>query len=188
MCRGISTSHSGKFPHNGRHTRPRGQSLLEFALIAPVFFALLFGTLDVGMAFKTRSAYQEAALQAVRVAAASGQELGADDDALHAFQTTLSTEDLRNISSIEVFDATVGAPSSVVNTYVYDSASKSFVCAPTSDCSSTSSWAPTQRSISVSQLDNIGIRVTYSINSVLNLLPPVHLVETASTTLEPWSY
>ncbi len=188
MRRGIFAPPSGMFPHAGRHMRPRGQSLLEFALVAPIFFALLLGTLDVGMAFKTRSAYQEAALQAVRVAAASGQELGSDDNALHALQMTLSTENLRNISSVDVFDATVGAPSSVVNTYMYDSASQSFMCAPASDCSGTSSWAPAKRSITVSQLDAIGIRVTYSINSVLNLLPPVHLVETASTTLEPWSY
>ncbi len=90
-------------PHRTRGRR--GQSMVEFALVVPIFLTLLFGTLEVGMLFKTRSAYQVAALQAVRVAAAAGNDANADQYALNQLQATLPVEDLTRIVRIMIFRA-----------------------------------------------------------------------------------
>src|SRR5947209_13065946 len=100
-------------PHGvtGRGRRARGQSTAEFALAIPVFLVLLFGALEMGLLFKTRSAYQEAAQQAVRVAAAAGNATDADTQALSQLQITLPDENLTKINKVTIFKATVsGAP------------------------------------------------------------------------------
>lgn len=81
----------------------RGQSLVEFALVIPLFIALLFGTLEMGLLFKTRSAFQEAALEAGRAVAAAGQSADADVQALQEMQNTLSAEDLTKITKITIY-------------------------------------------------------------------------------------
>jgi len=47
----------------------RGQALVEFALIAPVFFLLLFGIVDFGMAMDHRITLQHAVREGARYAA-----------------------------------------------------------------------------------------------------------------------
>ena len=47
----------------------RGQTLVEFALIAPVFFILLFGIIDFGMALDHRITLQHAVREGARYAA-----------------------------------------------------------------------------------------------------------------------
>ncbi len=58
-----------------RRKGEKGQSLLEFALVAPIFFLVLFAIVDFGMAFHawitvTNSAREGARLGAVRATAA----------------------------------------------------------------------------------------------------------------------
>jgi len=83
----------------------RGQSIVEFALAVPIFLALLIGTLEAGLAYKARGAYQEATLEAVRVAAAAGQASDADQLALDELQRTLVGENLSNITSVVIYKA-----------------------------------------------------------------------------------
>jgi len=47
----------------------RGQTLVEFALIAPVFFILLFGIIDFGMALDHRITLEHAVREGARYAA-----------------------------------------------------------------------------------------------------------------------
>ena len=58
-----------------RRKGEKGQSLLEFALVAPIFFVLLFAIVDFGMAFQawitvTNAAREGARLGVVRATAA----------------------------------------------------------------------------------------------------------------------
>ena len=58
------------FTHIVRRLRSeRGQALVEFALIAPLFFVLLFGMLDFGKAFNYWSTQQQMANEGARLAA-----------------------------------------------------------------------------------------------------------------------
>lgn len=56
----------------------RGQSLVEVALILPLFVTLTLGTADGGRAFYYREAVTNAARQALRVAVSSSQESTGD--------------------------------------------------------------------------------------------------------------
>jgi Flp pilus assembly protein TadG len=58
------------FTHIVRRLRSeRGQALVEFALIAPLFFVLLFGMLDFGKAFNYWNVEQQMANEGARLAA-----------------------------------------------------------------------------------------------------------------------
>ena len=49
-----------------RRTRSRGQALVEFALVVPIFFLLLFGFIDIGRYVYTTTAYGQAAREGAR--------------------------------------------------------------------------------------------------------------------------
>jgi Flp pilus assembly protein TadG len=55
----------------------RGQSLVEFALVLPVFLLLLVGVAEFGRAWMTRNILTGAAREAVRVAAVQGNTASA---------------------------------------------------------------------------------------------------------------
>jgi len=60
---------SGKEPNPGQALRSRsGQSLVEFALVAPLFFLLVFGITDFGRLFFTQETLQFALREAGRYA------------------------------------------------------------------------------------------------------------------------
>ena len=51
---------------SGRRDRTRGQALVEFALVLPLFFLLLFGIIDVGRLVYVSNAFNQAAREAAR--------------------------------------------------------------------------------------------------------------------------
>jgi Flp pilus assembly protein TadG len=55
----------------------RGQSLVEFTLLLPVFLLLLIGTAEFGRAWMTRNILTGAAREAVRIAAVQGNTASA---------------------------------------------------------------------------------------------------------------
>ncbi|HWS15226.1 MAG TPA: TadE/TadG family type IV pilus assembly protein [Candidatus Methylomirabilis sp.] len=54
------------------HRSIRGQSLVEFALVLPVFLLLLIGVTEFGRAWMTRNILTGASREAVRIAAVQG--------------------------------------------------------------------------------------------------------------------
>jgi Flp pilus assembly protein TadG len=71
-----------------RRQRPRGQALVEFALVLPVIVLLIFGIVDVGRAVFTYNTLSEAARQASRTAIVN-QSSGAPEGAAIAYAPTL---------------------------------------------------------------------------------------------------
>ena len=149
--------------------------------------------LDVGVAFKTRAAYQEAAQAAVRAGAMVG---ATDQDALNRVRTMLVGENLNNISSVTIYDATASggivAPMSATvptsTTYMYDP-TIGFVCNDTKlppPC--RSGW--TQRNTTAQQgpLDTMGLEIDYTYRSVTGLLGPMSMKQIATALLEPTTY
>ncbi len=185
-------------------TGRRGQSLVEFALAIPVFLFLLIGTLDIGMLFKTHIAYQQAVQEAVRIDVGTG---GSDQLALNQLQAMLPVENLNNIVSVTVYDATLSGaqvtastvPSSTTpdsTTYSYNSTTNSFVCSGTSHgppCDPTTTWDPSTRNSTFVQtatgsLDRLGIKVVYRYQGLLGEFAPLQLTEVDSAQLEPTTY
>jgi Flp pilus assembly protein TadG len=60
-----------------RSTSIRGQSLVEFALVLPVFLLLLIGITEFGRAWMTRNILTGASREAVRIAAVQGNTASA---------------------------------------------------------------------------------------------------------------
>ncbi len=192
------------------HRHERGQTVVEFALVIPVVLLLLFATLELGMFYKTHSAYQEAAQEAVRIAAAAGNagdatSQNADAQALAQFKSMLPGEDLNAIQSVTVYDATAGGdfyvnppgPMDHAHTdYLYKNGL--FVCAVANPgglsqdqgppCVSESYWDPTIRNTTVAALDHIGVKVVYKTRGVTGILPTLTITQTATTVMEPFAY
>jgi len=81
----------------------RGQSLVEFALVLPVFLLLLIGVAEFGRAWMTRNILTGASREAVRIAAVQGNTASA----LSRANTILSSA---GISGASVNIADDGAP------------------------------------------------------------------------------
>lgn len=176
--------------------------MVEFALVLPLFVLLLYGSIEVGLLFKTQGAYEEAAFEAVRVAAAAANATDADQQALVQLQTMLPAENLANIASVTIYDATAsGAPiapitatGSVTSTfytiYTYRPG-VGFVCPGTSTpppCASGSSWNPAVRNTRVPSLDNIGLKIMYTYRSLTGFLPSYTSTQIATALVEPRTY
>jgi len=85
------------------HKTIRGQSLVEFALVLPVFLLLLIGIAEFGRAWMTRNILTGASREAVRIAAVQGNTASARSRA----NTILSSA---GISGATVNIADDGAP------------------------------------------------------------------------------
>ena len=62
-----------------RRRTGRGQTLVEFALVLPVFLLLLFGLVDMGRYVYLNSTLSQAAREAARVAAVEASWIGSSD-------------------------------------------------------------------------------------------------------------
>ena len=63
-----------------RRRRERGQSLVELALVIPVFFVLVFGIVDFGLGLKAWITITNSAREAARYAAVTCATTSADED------------------------------------------------------------------------------------------------------------
>ena len=52
--------------HRWDRSRLRGQTLAEFAIVAPLFFLLLFGIIDIGRYIYVTTAFNQAAREGAR--------------------------------------------------------------------------------------------------------------------------
>ena len=69
----------------GNRRRFRGQSMVEFALVAPIFFFMIFGVMEGGWLFYNQNAITNAARDGSRYAAVHGtQSQGITDATLQA--------------------------------------------------------------------------------------------------------
>jgi hypothetical protein len=67
--------------HLDRRARCRGQSLVEFTLVVPLFVVMLFGIFDGGRAVYMTSVLSQAAREAARVASVEARWIGSTDPA-----------------------------------------------------------------------------------------------------------
>lgn len=62
-----------------RTLRERGASMVEFALVAPLFFAIIFGGIEVGLMFRSYLAVENLSRSAARIASIERNNATADD-------------------------------------------------------------------------------------------------------------
>ncbi len=69
--------------------RRHGQSLVEFALMGPIFFVLLMGTIDLGRAIYIYNTISDAAREGARAAVPAQVPVASQDDIVTAINTKL---------------------------------------------------------------------------------------------------
>ena len=73
----------------------KGQSLVEFVLVLPIFIILLFGIMEFGRIWETMNVLTSAAREGARVAAVTNPDAGA---ATSAAQNLLTSANIRNVT------------------------------------------------------------------------------------------
>ncbi len=160
--------------------RAKGQALVEFTIVIPVFMLLLLGMMEFGFAFSDRLTLGNATREGARVGsslvtgmttACSGDPAGVDTAIIASLQFILksggSDVNLSHITSIKIFKATsTGAQSGgSVNTWTYTPGS-----GPDADTGpgierldfspSSTNWAACTRR-NTAPADSLGVSITY---------------------------
>ncbi len=88
--------------------RARGQSMTEFALIAPLLFLVLFAIVQFGVLMLTKSALTYATREGARVASIHGSEPNANDQICAALRNGLVSSGINpnNLGTVLIFKAT----------------------------------------------------------------------------------
>jgi Flp pilus assembly protein TadG len=147
-------------------TANRGQALVEFTLVLPVFLLILFGMLEFGSAIDHRTAMAYAVREGARV----GATLGAGGSTPNAVDPTIVTAVQRgltdpilmeNISGIDIFksDSNGNPVAGKVNRYDGNGT-----------LIGTAGWPATSRVAGLSG-DSIGVGVRYDFHPITPLAP-----------------
>lgn len=86
------------------HDEHRGQALVEFALVLPLFIFLLIAIIEFAFAFSTMNALSFAARDVARVGVEGGDRQGTDCSMLVTLESTVgATTDRAGVSQLEIF-------------------------------------------------------------------------------------
>jgi hypothetical protein len=166
--------------------RQRGQGLVEFTIVVPVFLLLLFAMLDFGLAFYSNLTIAYASREGARVGAALADGGGAsggcgtgevDKYVIAAVERVLDSAGIRidvdpsgggGVTSVRIYkaDATTGAdPGGVANQWTYSAGGGPVIPGTTTplDFVETShGWNVCSRVNSIAAPDSIGVSISYS--------------------------
>lgn len=163
-------------PTKGRR-RERGQTLVEFALVAPLLLLVIFGTIEFCFLYQSANTVNFAAREGARVGAVLGPtDSAADSKIITAiFNATSGGSALlfSQIKMIEIFKsnesgsvppplsscAQVSAPP---YEDVYDGQGNA--------CPGTLGWPPSARNATFNSADYLGVRITFDYNWVTSFV------------------
>jgi Flp pilus assembly protein TadG len=103
-----------------RRTEARGQTLVEFALVFPIFFVLLMGMIEFGLVFNALLSINFASRDGSLIAAEAGNGVGADCVILNKVEQGIGAPASKSrITTVEIYKAgKTGNPiAGKVNTY-----------------------------------------------------------------------
>lgn len=147
--------------------RASGQGLVEFALVLPIFMALMTGVIEFGFLYNNILTVQYAARQGVSAAAQAGGVDGADCTILKAIERALTVPiDKGRITTVTIYrsDAAGDPVPGAVNTY---SRTGSLDCPGDAtqpySLNGTEGYAQQDRKDSIAEgLDVVGVRIGYT--------------------------
>jgi Flp pilus assembly protein TadG len=157
-----------------KRCRQRGQSLVEFALVAPLLLMVIFGTIEFCFLYQTVDTVNFAAREGARVGAVLGPtDSAADSKIIQAiFSATSGGSGMlfSQIQMIEIFKSnengtvppTLTSCAQQTNEDVYDGQGNA--------CPGTLGWPPSARSATFNSADYLGVRITYAYNWVTSFV------------------
>ncbi len=149
----------------GSRRRRRGQSLVEFALVAPVFLGLMFGIAEAGMLLYAFNSAQHASTLGAEVIAANGSATTTDTDAIAAMgRTDFGTSGLVTIRNYDIWMLAPDGSNSRDPTACLTGSTPS-PCHQKYAANGTlisGNWPPTARHTSAATADFVELDITYS--------------------------
>jgi Flp pilus assembly protein TadG len=140
------------------------------ALVVPILLMILFGIIELGIAFRDRLTIGNGTQTAARVGTAMGQQSDADLRMLQSLEQTLANlpgSGVGIVVYVDIFkaDANGDPVSGSVNRYYYQyqqGATCYWNPCPDPDAGYSGwDWPPSSRNIAVGNLDTLGVKVVY---------------------------
>lgn len=188
----------------------RGQSMVEFALVFPIFLIVVISMIEYAFAFSTMNSLNFVARDVSLVASEGGNQAGSDCSALALLEREFgASSNTSGISSVQIFwsDANGSMLNGAVDQYNHTG---SMTCADLSGASHTMPYTAVSATYPESSrcqvlngcpsppaavnhpaLDTIGVRITYSyawrtpLAVLLGFLGPITLTSTQQMRIEP---
>ena len=174
-------------PRSRSRLRTRGQAIVEFALVTPILFFLLFAVLEGGLLLFVVGSARFASGEAVRQETESGNGATADQDSIAVIRATpMGTTNLGTITEINIYrlieqaDGSLTVDPARINKYRLDGSAIGAI-----------NWPPAVRDVTSAKSDFIGVTIyfTYSWKSFRLLgQPPMNLNQSFYMRLEPQTY
>ncbi|MDH3396779.1 MAG: pilus assembly protein [Acidimicrobiia bacterium] len=170
-----------------------GAVLVEFALVVGLLLLIVFGTIEMGLAFRDWLSMTSATREGVRVGTAAGTHMDADCFVLDALSGSLQAVPLDDIEQVWIFKADAfGAPAAFgTDMQVYQVAGDT----PADLLTCNTGWdrliatyPPAVRQVQSSDLDLFGVRIVFNHNWVTNIGPfggTVEWTDDAVMRMEP---
>lgn len=149
--------------YTGRETTERGATLVEAAIVVPLFFLLVFGLIEFGLGFKDWLSLNHGAREGARVSVAAADDIRADQLALEALEDGLVGNMIDAVDRVEIADAD---DDTLVNTYLpAPSDACGWTPCPNPDLNPTFeadvTWPPTARNVTEPDVDRVRISIVF---------------------------
>lgn len=179
---------------NARAARPRrerardgGAALLEFALVAPLFFFVVFAGIELGLMFRTHLTVEDVSRNAARVASVERADVDADRAILERISSSVSTLN-GDVTRIVVFN--VDTLSDDVPADCLTGSSRSRVCnvyTPVDGDVAALAAGPLETALLAEdrgQLQNLGVYIEYEYRYVTGFLDRTTLTASSVEVVE----
>jgi Flp pilus assembly protein TadG len=167
--------------------RSRGQTITEFALVAPVLFLILFGVLESGLLLFSVGSARFAAGECARQESESGNAANADTASIAVVNATaLGQTKLASVQHIDIqrqiqqANGTLTPDGAHINSYKIDGTPIGAI-----------TWPPSSRDVINGQSDFLGVTIYYRYSWKTGLLlfsGPLNLTQSFYIRLEPQTY
>lgn len=156
--------------------RERGAAVVEAAIILPLLLVLAIGLSEIGFAAIDRLTMANAAREGARVGAAAGDSANADLSILRSVEQASCSLHYGSLVSVEIYEADANGdpsdPASKLNRYTPSGSLNCTNSATTNlTCANGCPWTAGSRSTVVTNLDEVGIKVTYTHDWITGIPP-----------------
>ncbi len=179
--------------------RERGAALVEFAILAPLLFLLLYGIIELGLGLREQLTMSNAVTTGARIGSVLGTDLESDIAILKAVEASLvGGTDIDVVTSVVIYEANPdGSSTGNENHSTSDPADPTCAWNPCPDPThpsfggygSPSGWVPTDRDTALPDPDILGLRINYQHEWITSLIPwmatPASWTADARVRLEP---
>jgi Flp pilus assembly protein TadG len=185
-------------PTKGRRRRQSesGQTLVEFALVAPLLLMVIFGTIEFCFLYQSVNTVNFAAREGARVGAVLGPtDSAADSKIIQAiFNATTNGSGLlfSQITMIEIFKSNENGSVPAVLTSCAQQTNEDVYDGQGNVCPGTLGWPPSVRNATYNNADYLGVRITFAYNWVTSFVSAARgsfqMTSVSIQLIEPQTY